>query len=337
MKKNKFKRVITTVSLIALIMSQLSGCGLFPKEEEALAPPLVPPKKQEYKQYKVVKKPIEKKFTSSGTLVSESQSSVYFKDSPKRIKHINVKVGDLVKKGDLLVDTEVGNIDTQIKIQEYNVKMDEIDYTELTTKAGISAGDIEKSRLRLLIDQTKLADLKSQQQSARLTSPIGGQVVFVENLKDGETVDTYKIIVTVGDQKKLMVYSEGKDMESIKLGMKAKVTVNDQSLEGTVIATPSSSQLTKDETLKKGINIKLNNVPTGSKIGDNANIEIALETKTSALVIPIEGLRTFSNSSTVEVWDGTSKKELQVQTGIKTATEVEIISGLNEGQQIILN
>ena len=99
MNKKKCTKIIASLSLILLVMPLLSGCGLFPKEE-ALAPPLVVPKKQEYKLYKIVKKSIERKLTASGTLVSESQSSVYFKDSSKRIKHINVKVGDIVKKGD---------------------------------------------------------------------------------------------------------------------------------------------------------------------------------------------------------------------------------------------
>jgi len=336
MNRKKCKKIIASLALTLLIMPLLSGCGLFPKEE-ALAPPLVVPKKQEYKLYKIVKKSIERKLTASGTLVSESQNSVYFKDSSKRIKHINVKVGDIVKKGDLLVDTEIGNIDTEVKIQEYTVKMNEIDYKDVSSKAGASASEIEKSRLKLLIEQAKFDDLKSKQQSARLTSPIGGQVVFVENLKDGETVEPYKTIVTIGDQSKLMAYVESKDLQGINLGMKAKVIVNDVNLEGTVISNPASSQMTKDEAYKNGIKIKVNNMPIGSKIGDNSNIEIAIESKTSTIVIPISGLRTFSNTSTVEAWDGTSKKEVVVQTGIKTATEVEIISGVSEGQQIILN
>ena len=336
MNHKKLRKVIASLSLIVLITPLSSGCGLFPKEE-ALAPSLVVPKKQEYKLYKIVKKAIELKITASGTLVSESQNSVYFKDSSKRIKHISVKVGDIVNKGDLLVDTEAGNIDTEVKIQGYTVKMSEIDYKDISSKANSSASDIEKYRLKLLIEQEKFNDLNSQQQSARLTSPISGQVVFVENLKDGETVEPYKTIVTVGDQSKLMVYIEGKDFQGINLGVKAKITVNDVNLDGIVISNPTSSQMTKDETYKNGVKINVNKIPAGSKIGDNANVEIPIQSKTSTVVIPLSGLRTFSNTSTVEVWNGTSKKEVGVQTGIKTATEVEIISGVSEGQQIILN
>ena len=333
----KFKRIFSSLATISLVIGLFSGCGVFPKEEATLAPPLVVPKKQEYKLYKVIKGTIEKKFTGNGTLISKSQSSVYFKDNSKRVKHINVKVGDIVKKGDILVETEVGNIDTQVKIQEYNVKLGEIDYNDIGSKAGANASDIEKMRLRLLIEQTKLDDLKSQQQSARLISPINGQVTYVENIKDGESVDPYKTIVTVGDPKRLMVYCDSTDIQILDIGMKAKVTINDQKSDGVITSTPTSSQMTKDEMAKKGVTIDVANILTGAKIGDSANVEVALETKSNTLLVPKNAVKVFSNTSSVEVWDGTSKKELTVQPGIQTPTQVEIISGVNEGQNIIVN
>lgn len=334
MRRKRLNNVTVSLLFAIIIVGLFSGCKLLPKEEAALAPPLIVPKKQEYTLYKVVKKAIEKKYTASGTLVSESQSSVYFRDSPKRVRHINVKVGDIVKKGDVLVETEVGNIDTQVKIQEYNVLMNKIDYKDI--KETGKESDIEKARLRLLIEQVKLEELKNQQQSSRLTSPINGQVVYVENLKDGEMVEPFTTIVTIGDPTKLMVNCD-QDPTAISLGMKAKISVNGNNLEGIVVATPKSSTMSKDESAKKRISIVIDNIPKGLKIGDNANVEITLQSKLSTIVIPIAGLKTFSNNSVVEVWDGVSKKELAVQIGIKTATEVEIVSGVNEGQQIILN
>ncbi|MBC8061202.1 MAG: efflux RND transporter periplasmic adaptor subunit [Clostridiaceae bacterium] len=334
---SKFKSIFSILAIISLIVGLSSGCGIFPKEETALAPPLIAPKKQEYKLYKISKGTIEKKFTGNGTLISAALNSVYFKDNSKRVKHINVKVGDIVKKGDILVETEAGNIDTQVKIQAYNVQLNEIDYNDIKGKAGASPSDLEKLRLRLLIEKTKLDDLRGQQQSSRLISPISGQVIFVENIKDGENVDPYKTIVTVGDPKNLMVYCNSKDIQNLNIGMKAKVNVNDQKLEGVIISTPASSQLTKDETAKNGVSIRFINMPTGVKIGDFANIEVALETKNNTLVIPKNAVKVFSNTRSVETWDGTSKKELTVETGIETPAQIEIISGVNEGQNIIVN
>lgn len=218
----KFKKVFLGLVVISLIIGVFSECGILPKEEEALAPPLVAPKKQEYKLYKVIKGTIEKKFTDNGTLISELQSSVYFMDNSKRVKHINVKVGKIVKKGDILVESEVGDIDTQVKIQEYIVQLNEIDYDDIKAKKGASTSDIARRRLKLLIEQTKLDDLKNQQLSGRLVSPLDGQVIYVENIKEGESVDPYKVLVTVGETKKLMVYCESTDTQSLNLGMKQK-------------------------------------------------------------------------------------------------------------------
>jgi hypothetical protein len=41
--------------------------------------------------------------------------------------------------------------------------------------------------------------------------------------------------------------------------------------------------------------------------------------------------------SYVQIADGERKKEVDVEVGLTTPTEVEIVKGLEEGQQVILN
>jgi hypothetical protein len=243
-----------------------------------------------------------------------------------------------VKKGQLLVETEAGDIDTQVQIEQYNVQIKQVDYNSKVS--GSDANMTEIARLNLLIEQTKLQQLLSQQQASKLTSPINGQVTFVASVDDGASVDPFKTLVTVGNTSKLMVNCTGDAKSGVKVGMKVKVKIGSASLEGLLISLPgdsSTTTTTNTSVATKGIGIRVDNLPSSAKIGDSVDISVALQSKSDVIVVPINGVQSYSSVYSVQVWDGTVKKDVNVQIGIKTATQIEIVSGLTEGQQIILN
>jgi membrane fusion protein, macrolide-specific efflux system len=328
-------KALSLATILVIMVGVFSGCGILPKEEATLAPPLVAPKKQEYQLFKVVKGDIEDTFTSTGNLVSSDEASLYFKDTSKRIKHINVKVGDTVKKGQLLVESEAGDIDYQVQIQQYNVQIKQVDYN--SKASGNDANATEIARLTLLIEQAKLQELLNQQQASRLTSPIDGQVTFAESVKDGESVDPFKTLVTIGNTKKLMVNCVGNSDGRVKVGMKVQVKVDTKTLEGIVISLPGDIKTDNNSVEAMGIGIRVDNLPPSAKIGDSADVNVVLQSKSGVLVVPIYGVQNYGNNYSVQVLNGTVKKDVSVQIGIKTATQMEIVSGLTEGQQIILN
>jgi hypothetical protein len=55
------------------------------------------------------------------------------------------------------------------------------------------------------------------------------------------------------------------------------------------------------------------------------------------LIIPRGALRNYQGRDFVLVVDGETRREVDVQRGLATQTEVEIVKGLNEGQQIVVN
>ncbi|UUZ85167.1 hypothetical protein LJK88_17265 [Paenibacillus sp. P26] len=71
-------------------------------------------------------------------------------------------------------------------------------------------------------------------------------------------------------------------------------------------------------------------------IGTQADIAIVTEHRENVLVIPRAGLRNYMGRDYVQVLEGESRKEVDVEKGIVSATEVEIRKGLSEKQQIIL-
>ena len=82
-------------------------------------------------------------------------------------------------------------------------------------------------------------------------------------------------------------------------------------------------------------------VPNPGRIllpGLYAEATITLENKGAAIAVPLQAVDQENNRSTVDVVDSSHKIELrQITLGIQTATDAEVISGLREGELVVVS
>lgn len=328
MKFTKKAKQILSIIITGGIL--FSGCGILPKEEQTLAPPLVKPKKQEYEVYDVKKKDITREIKGNGTLISMNEKNLFTKENGRRIKDIKVQFGQTVKKGDILVELDSDNLENDIKLQQYNLEKAQINYE----KAAKENDEYNKKLVSIdvQIEKAKLNELKSELYKSKLIAPVSGKVTFLENLKGGDTVEPYQTLVTIADPNKLEVaYQSGSDVSNVKSGMKASLNYSGKNYEGVVAKLPTSGKY------KNSVIINFKNSFNDGKLDDSIEITITLETKKSTIVVPKEAIKSFAGDNTVEVLDGDKKVSVSIEKGIETSTEVEILSGLKEGQKVILN
>ena len=71
------------------------------------------------------------------------------------------------------------------------------------------------------------------------------------------------------------------------------------------------------------------------RLNQRMNAYVILAMRENALIIPKAGLREFRDRTYVRILDGEVRREVDVEVGIRTDTEVEILEGLSEGDQVI--
>lgn len=133
------------------------------------------------------------------------------------------------------------------------------------------------------------------------------------------------------------LYQQAENLNNIKIGMKVKVTINGSEYKGEVIMSPDNAPLDALEKYKNAVVVKVLDLPDSAAWGDSIDFSIDIQSKKNVLVIPKKGLRRMMGRSYVQVMDGDSKKEFDVEVGIESAYDVEIRGGLKEGQMVILN
>lgn len=331
-----------SLGLTIVLGSSLAGCSLLPKEEEALKPPLIKPAQENYSTVNVEKGSIVKAISGSGTFESLATDISQFTGGGGRISKILVKAGDEVKKGDVLVELILDGLDIQVKEQQLALEKAKQGFR--LARSGGDENTLNIAQLQLELEQLKYDRLSKQFESKRLLAGMDGQVVFAETLDEGDFVEAYQTLVIVADPSKLRIairVDNANDIREVEVGVEAKITLKKEEVIGKVVQTPSSSPetLNKDlaEKYAKTLYIEVPKLPKEAKIGSMPDVKIVTQQRDNVIKIPRSGLRSYLGRNFVRVLEeGKRLREIDVEPGLTSSTEVEIIKGLTEGQVIVL-
>jgi len=215
---------------------------------------------------------------------------------------------------------------------------------------GVAKAAITKAEAQVEQSQAALAQADEDLRNATIVSPIDG-VVLSRDREVGDAVSSILImgsgatlIMTVGDLRE--VYVKGKvdesDIGNVYLGQPARIKVEsykDQSFTGKVTKL-SPMGVEKDNVTTFEVRVSISNELRKLMATMTANAEIMLEEQKGVLAVP-EGAIIYKkdHSTEVEIPDGTAqsgKRRVSVVTGISNGSKMQIVKGLSEGQQVIL-
>ncbi len=152
------------------------------------------------------------------------------------------------------------------------------------------------------------------------------------------------LVMTLGDVSE--VYVQGKvdeaDIGKVFLNQPARIVVEsfkDKKFTGKVTKiSPLGKE--KDNVTTFEVRVSISNPGGELKANMSANAEIMLEEKKNVLMIPEAALiYDKERKASVEIPDAKAdngKKKLSVKLGISNGVKTEILDGLNEKQQVIL-
>ena len=193
--------------------------------------------------------------------------------------------------------------------------------------------------------------LQSSSQSLRLSSPtiyapISGKVSGL-SLMEGVVLSTEAGTTTgqtianiVTDARATVEISLTEiDMTKVKLNNKVTMTLDalpDKTYTGKVMSIDTVGSVSSGVTSYPAVIVFDTSVP---EIFSNMSVEanIITQTKTDVLVIPSSALQKQNESAYVRVMKNGAEKQVTVETGISSGTQVEIVSGLSEGDVIVIS
>ena len=323
MKLRKFAAFTAAVILTAA----MSGCYFFPAEEELLDPPTIAPDEVTYSTYTAKIKTIQNTVTVTGHVKSKTEKECFFTDYTGQVKNIYVNAGDFVEEGDLIADMKTGALEYELEIQKLKVQAAQLQYNSTGSQAD---------KLQLEIEQNTLAMYQAEYDGSKVLAPMSCHVFYVYGLNPGTEMDPYKVLARIADPEALYIDAEFAESITFEAGDPVIITVGDIDYEGTITYSPKEAREAGDENANALYAEFNNEKPAFAYLGSLADITKVKAESENAVVIPKHLVKSDGEREYVQIYADGEKIEVDVVTGISNATEIEIVSGVNAGDQVIV-
>jgi membrane fusion protein, macrolide-specific efflux system len=312
----------------------LAGCGVFPREEQVLAPPLLTPPVVVYDTVEARRGTIEDKVTVIASLVPSDLQALFFRWRSGRLRAVHASLGDELKAGALVAELDTGSLENRIARLKLSLRK-----AEITSERAVALNRDRYERELASIDvdlaRLDLADAQAEMESSRLYASSAGVVVYVCPEGEGDSVDAFRTIVQIADPRRLQLVYKGEKASSFRAGMTVSVQLKNREVTGEVIMAPGSTPPDAPEDLRLAVVIRLRDLPAGAQRGDTASISMILARRENVIVIPRDLVHLYLGRSFVQVLKDGVKTERTVELGLQTTTEVEVVSGLAAGELIV--
>ena len=214
----------------------------------------------------------------------------------------------------------------------------------------VNKAKIAQAQAQVKKDEASLKQFEEQLSYTTIIAPIDG-VVLSRDVEVGDAVSSILVlgsgatlVMTLGDTSE--VYVKGKvdesDIGKVYLGQPARIrveTFKDKTFTGHVTRI-SPMGVEKDNVTTFEVRVSINNPGGELKAEMTANAEIILEEHKNVLQIP-EGSIIYDKDkkASVEVPDPKAKegkRKIAVNIGISNGAKTELLQGLKEGDQVVL-
>lgn len=353
MDKTKLKKRLKWIILLVIIIAAgVFGYNYYQQQQQIAATPVIEAVPAKYISMKSV-------VSATGTIKPLESVEVSSKITA-RVKQVLVKENDHVTAGQTVALLDGKDYETQKEQAEFTLNNAKIKYDRTSYLYNIGAKskeELDDAQYNYDTAESKLAEAESNLAETVIVSPMDG-VVIGEPVTDGTMAvqgnSNPTVIMRIADlsQKQILAKVDETDIGNVKVGQKATFTVdayNGKTFTATVSkisqtdldnswntsSSSSSSSSSSAAVIYYSVTLDVDD-PEGLLMPSmTARVDIETANKDNALAVPLSALKTDSNGSYVVIVkkDGTTENRY-VETGIYSDDNVEIVSGLAEGERV---
>ena len=222
----------------------------------------------------------------------------------------------------------------QSSLQSAQAKLDAV-------RAGATATDIASAQEAINQAQIGVQGAQSDLNGVLLKAPIAGVVVGLA-ISPGDQAQGGATALTVVDASVVQMSAQVAEADIPRLAMGQAATVTVDALSGTTltgkVTVISPLATTQSGVVSYAITVQLDPAKDVSlKDGMTAEATITVEQRDNVLLVPSKALKTQGGVHTVLVSTGGKNTEQRtVEVGLSDSSNTEIVSGLSEGEKVVL-
>jgi len=281
--------------------------------------------------------PLDNKLNVTGSVLPNESLELKSEVSGKIIS-IFFREGKQVLKGDNLIQMNDDEIEAQLEKQKYNRKLNEDNefrQRKLLEKDAISQEEYDNALNRLNTTVADIRLLETQLAKTKIQAPFDG-VIGLRFVSEGAYISPSTVIATLYNisPAKIEFAVPGRYSTQVAPGKKIRFTIESdlQVYEGQVYAIePRIDPATRTLKIRALAENRHGNLLPGQFV----KVEVILESIANAILVPTEAVIPEQAGKKVFILENGKAKEVFIETGIRTANSLEVLSGLKANDTLL--
>ncbi|HMS65509.1 MAG TPA: efflux RND transporter periplasmic adaptor subunit [Ignavibacteria bacterium] len=280
---------------------------------------------------------LENEVATVGTIIANEEVDIK-SELTRKITGIYFREGTFVPKGKVLFKLDDADILARLKKldldEELNTRQQERE-KQLFDKGLLTSEEYEIRETNIEKIRADIEILEVELDKTEIRAPFSGIAGF-RNVSIGSLVNNTAILTTIQDiskvkvdfsipEKYVSVFSPGQNITF-------RVDGSDEDFTGSVISyEPKLNENTRSIIIRASANNKGNKLLPGTFV----KVKLELDNINNAVMIPTESVIPKLKGQSVFLYQNGIATSKDVETGIRTEKEIQIISELNEGDTVI--
>lgn len=292
---------------------------------------------------------IEKYIITTGTVSPLKEASIKAEISGNYRLLINPKtrkpyaLGDKVNKGKRIIRLDNNEYQNNLQVNSKKLQLEISKQTldkqkSLYEKGGVTLSELKNAEIQYINSKYAFQDALISGGKMTIKAPFTGIITELPYNTQGVKIDASAMLIQLMDYNKLQmeINIPEKNISMIKTGQSVEImnyTLPNDTLKGAI--TQISPAIDSDTKSFKAF-VEINNEELKLRPGMFAKGKIIITSVDSAIVIPKEIIQTKERGHTVFVVNKKLAQERIVNFGIENPDEVQIISGLDTLDRVII-
>ena len=304
------------------------------------------------KTVEVTRGDIVKTVLADGSLGMPNKAYLSF-GATGTVTEVLVDEGNNVTKDQVLarldapsLESSVEMAELQVEIAEEGVKAARAQYEKAQDLPGAdedaAKASWETAKLNLEIAELSLESAELNLEKAVIVAPFDGVVADI-SITEGKEISTATLAtpaISLVDTSEIEMrgFIDEIDIAMVQLGQEANILLDalpDEEVKGSVVFISPVGTI-RAGVVSYGTTITLENPVAELRDGMSATAEVIIERRDDVLVIPNRAIwGTLANPKAVVLVDG-QQEEREITLGLTDGINTEVLSGLEEGEEVIL-
>lgn len=282
--------------------------------------------------------PVSMQHERPGSLMLRRLVRLYSQEEG-RITELEVFEGDAVRAGQVLVRLEDDLLRAELDKARATRAQEQLDLerlADLVKRRAASEDELAQARTALAVAEAELRVLQTRLDYTRIGAPFDG-VITERLVEPGDFVAKNTHLLTLADPRSLVaeIFVSELVLPHIAVGDPVVIRIDAlgaQRFDGEILRIhPTLSETSRQAKVE----VRFEQIPPGARAGQFVRAELATAA-VSRLLVPFRALRNDRDGQfvwTVDA-DGNAARRA-VRSGLRIADDIEILDGLEPGEQVI--